>query len=52
MPALFVILIIVGIVLLFFGVLVEAVRFLLFVGVAVVIIAVIAWLLRSIRNKT
>lgn len=39
-------------VLLFFGVLVEAVRFLLFVGVAVVIIAVIAWLLRSIRNKT
>jgi len=52
MPALFILLIIVGIVLLFFGVLVEAVRFLLFVGAAVLIIGVIAWLMRSIRNKT
>ncbi len=52
MPALFIVVIIVGLVLLFFGVLVEAVRFLLFLGIAIVIIAVIAWLLRSIRNKT
>lgn len=52
MPALLILVIIVGIVLLFFGLLVEAVRFLLFIGAAVLIIGVIAWLMRSIRNKT
>lgn len=52
MAALALILIIVGIVLLLLGVFVEAVKFLLFVGIAIIIIAVIAWLMRSIRNKT
>lgn len=52
MPALAIILIIIGIALLFTGIFVEAVKFLLFVGIALIIIAVIAWLMRSIRNKT
>nr|WP_223878412.1 hypothetical protein [Microbacterium radiodurans] len=52
MPVLAIILIIIGLVLLFTGALVEALRFLLFIGIAIVIIAVIAWLMRSIRNKT
>lgn len=52
MPALAIILIIIGIALLFTGIFVEAVKFLLFVGIALIVIAVIAWLMRSIRNKT
>lgn len=52
MPVLAIILIVIGLVLLFTGALVEALRFLLFIGIAIVIIAVIAWLMRSIRNKT
>ncbi|MDD7929862.1 hypothetical protein [Microbacterium thalli] len=52
MPALAIILIIIGIALLFTGIFVEAVKFLLFVGIAIIVLAVIAWLMRSIRNKT
>lgn len=52
MPALAIILIVIGIVLLLLGVFVEAVKFLLFVGIAIIILAVIAWLMRSMRNKT
>ncbi len=52
MPALALILLIVGIVLLLLGVFVEAVKFLLWVGLVIVILAVIAWLMRFIRRQT
>lgn len=52
MPALIVILIVVGIVLLLLGVFVEAVKFLLWLGIVILVIAVIAWLLRFIRRQT
>ncbi|MBZ4487980.1 hypothetical protein LQ938_12140 [Microbacterium sp. cx-55] len=52
MPALALILLIIGIVLLLLGVFVEAVKFLLWVGLVIVIIAIIAWLLRVIRRQT
>jgi hypothetical protein len=52
MTALAVILLIVGIVLLLFGVFVEAVQFLLWIGLVIIIIAVIAWLMRFIRRQT
>lgn len=52
MVGLLVILIIVGIVLLLLGVFVEAVKFLLWIGIVILVIAVIAWLMRSIRGRT
>ncbi|MCC4908981.1 hypothetical protein [Microbacterium sp. cx-59] len=52
MPALALILLVIGIVLLLLGVFVEAVKFLLWVGLVIVIIAIIAWLLRVIRRQT
>jgi len=52
MPALIVILIVVGIVLLLLGVFVEAVKFLLWLGIIILVIGVIAWLLRFIRRQT
>lgn len=51
MNILFWIIIIVAVVLLVLGGLLEAVRFLLWVGIALVLIAVIAWLLRKISGK-
>lgn len=52
MTSLAVILLIVGIVLLLLGVFVEAAKFLLWIGLVIVIIAVIAWLLRFVRRQT
>lgn len=43
--------ILIGVVLLLVGGLVEAVRFLLWIGIALAIIAVIMWLLRSIAGR-
>jgi len=50
MTTLAVILLIVGVVLLVFGIFIEAAKFLLWVGIVIVILAVIAWLLRYIRR--
>jgi uncharacterized protein (DUF983 family) len=52
MTGLAVILLIVGIVLLLLGVFIEAAKFLLWIGLVIVIIAVIAWLMRFIRRQT
>lgn len=52
MAGLAVILLIVGIVLLLLGIFVEAVKFLLWVGAVILILAVIAWLMRYIRRQT
>jgi len=52
MTTLAVILVVIGIALLLVGVFVEAAKFLLWVGLVIVIIAVIAWLLRSMRRNT
>ncbi|MBW9092468.1 hypothetical protein JNB62_02090 [Microbacterium jejuense] len=50
MTALAVILLIIGIVLLLFGVFVEAAKFLLWIGIVIIVIAIIAWLIRYIRR--
>lgn len=52
MNALFPIIIVIAIILAIVGGLVEAVNFLLWVGVILLILAVIAWLLRSISSKS
>ena len=52
MTGLAVILLIVGIVLLRLGVFIEAAQFLLWIGLVIIIIAVIAWLMRFIRRQT
>jgi hypothetical protein len=52
MTGLAVILLIVGIVLLLLGVFIEAAKFLLWIGIVIVIIAIIAWLMRFIRRQT
>jgi len=52
MSALAVILLVVGIVLLLLGVFVEAAKFLLWIGLVIIIIAIIAWLMRFIRRQT
>lgn len=51
MNALFILLIVIAIVLAIVGGLVEAVNFLLWVGLILLILAVIAWLLRSITGR-
>ncbi|GGK86480.1 membrane-bound ClpP family serine protease [Curtobacterium luteum] len=51
MPALLIIAIIVGLVLLFSGIFVAALKFLLFIGIALILLAIIGWLLRSIRGR-
>lgn len=51
MPALLIIALIVGLVLLFSGIFVSALKFLLWVGIVLLILAVIGWLLRSIRGR-
>ena len=50
MTGLMIILLIVGIVLLLLGVFVAAAKFLLWIDVVIIVIAVIAWLLRFIRR--
>ena len=52
MTGLAVILLIVGIVLLLLGVFIEAAKFLLWIGLVIIVIAVIAWLMRFIRRQT
>lgn len=52
MTGLAIILLIIGLVLLFFGIFVEAVKFLLWVGIVILVIAVIAWLMRFIKRQT
>jgi hypothetical protein len=47
-----VVLLIIGIVLALFGVFVEAVQFLLWIGVVIIVIAIIVGLLRYIRRQT
>ncbi|XPP26176.1 MAG: hypothetical protein ACNYNX_11235 [Leucobacter sp.] len=51
MNAIFIIIIVVAIVLAIVGGLVEAVNFLLWVGIILAIIAIIAWLLRSLTGR-
>ncbi len=51
MTTLAVILVVIGIALLLVGVFVEAAKFLLWVGLVIVIIAVIAWLMRMVRRN-
>lgn len=52
MTALALILLVVGLVLLFLGIFVEAVKFLLWIGIIILVIAVIAWLMKFIRRQT
>ncbi|MGP3535332.1 hypothetical protein ACTU3I_11105 [Microbacterium sp. RD1] len=52
MAGLAVILLIVGVVLLLLGIFVEAVKFLLWVGAIILVLAIIAWLIRVIRRQT
>lgn len=51
MTALAVILLIIGLVLLALGIFVEAVKFLLWIGIVIIVIAVIAWLMRFIKRQ-
>ncbi|WP_200919386.1 hypothetical protein [Curtobacterium sp. Leaf261] len=51
MPALLIIAIIVGVVFLILGGVVATLKFLLWIGIVLVILAVIGWLLRSIRGR-
>jgi len=52
MTGLAVILLIVGVVLLLLGLFVEAAKFLLWIGIVLVVVAIIAWLFRYIRRGT
>ncbi|EIC08347.1 hypothetical protein OR221_1440 [Microbacterium laevaniformans OR221] len=49
--ALALILLIVGIVLILLGVFVEAAKFLLWVGLVILLIAIIAWLMRVVKRN-
>ncbi|MCI9859188.1 hypothetical protein [Microbacterium proteolyticum] len=51
MPALAIILVIVGLVLLFLGIFVEAVKFLLWIGLIILIVGAVMAVLRFIRRK-
>jgi hypothetical protein len=52
MVGLLILLFVVGVVLLLLGIFVEVARFLLWIGVVILVIAVIAWLMRFIRRQT
>lgn len=52
MTGLAIILLIVGVVLLLLGVFVEAAKFLLWIGIVIIVIAVIAYLFRYMRRGT
>ena len=47
----FIIIVIIAVVLLLFGGLVKAVNFLLWIGLVLLILAVIAWLIRSLTGR-
>jgi membrane-bound ClpP family serine protease len=51
MPVIAIILLVIGVVLLLFGIFVEAAKFLLWIGIVIIVIAVIAWLIRYIRRS-
>lgn len=51
MVGLVITLVVVGIVLLLLGIFVEAVKFLLYVGIAILLIALIAWLIKAFRRN-
>lgn len=51
MPALLVIAIIVGLVLLLSGIFVAALKFLLFIGIVLIVLAVIGYIVRSVRSR-
>ncbi len=51
MSSLAVLLIVIGIIALFFGVFVEAVKFLLWIGIVILVIGVIIWLMKLIRGR-
>ncbi|WP_285136131.1 hypothetical protein [Microbacterium sp. lyk4-40-TSB-66] len=51
MPALAIVLVIVGLVLLFLGVFVEAVKFLLWIGLIILIVGAVMAVLRFIRRQ-
>lgn len=51
MTAIAVVLILIGIIALFFGIFVSAVKFLLWVGIVILIIGIIMWLMRLIRRN-
>ena len=52
MTALAVVLLIIGVVLLLFGIFVEAAQFLLWVGIVILVVAIIIGLMRYIRRET
>ena len=52
MTGLAIILLLVGVVLLLLGVFVSAAKFLLWIGIVIIVVAIIAWLLRSIRRSS
>lgn len=52
MTTLAVILLIVGIVLLLLGIFIGTAKFLLWIGIVIIVLAVIAWLMRYIRRQT
>ncbi|WP_198668874.1 hypothetical protein [Homoserinimonas sp. OAct 916] len=51
MTTLAVVLIVIGLIALFFGVFVAAVKFLLWIGIVILIIGIIMWLMRVIRRN-
>ena len=50
MPALLLIAIIIGIVLLVTGIVSAALKFLLFIGLVLIVLAVVGWILRRVRG--
>ena len=52
MPALLIVLLIVGVVLLVFGIAVQAVKWLIIIAVILILLAIIGWLLRTIRGRS
>jgi fatty-acid desaturase len=51
MAALALILLVIGVALLLFGLFIEAAKFLIWVGIVIVVIAIIAWLMKFIRRQ-
>ncbi|MCJ1715853.1 hypothetical protein ACLBWP_15510 [Microbacterium sp. M1A1_1b] len=51
MPALLIIAIVVGLVLLFSGIFVAALKFLLFIGLILIVLAIVGWIVRQVRSR-
>ncbi len=51
MTGLAIILLIIGVVLLVFGIFVATAKFLLWIGIVIIVVAIIAWLIRYIRRS-